>query len=94
MVKGLFDIDERNWQRRRRDAEQVLEEAAHRAAETVERAARSARSGGDQALGRSVDFYRRGNRAVTAQLGDNVVPTLLLAAAAGYAVAWWLHSRR
>ena len=91
-MKG-FDIDGQGWRQRRREAAHLLEDAAQRAADAVERTARTALVGGDRALGQGVDLYRQGNRAVTARLGDNVVPTLLLAAAAGYAIAWFLHSR-
>jgi len=92
MTRGWFE-SEPSLRRSRRRVENGIDEAAHVAAERLGRAAGMARDGADEAYDRGLDAYRRGNRAVTARIGDNVVPSLLLAGLVGYAVGWLLHAR-
>lgn len=80
MARGWF---ERSTHRHARHG---IGEAAHAAADAVGRVTRVAHDGADRALDRSVDAYRRGNRAVTARIGGDVVPALLLSALAGFAL--------
>jgi uncharacterized protein YjbJ (UPF0337 family) len=91
------------------EARGALEEAKGTAQNLYGRAKDTVRSVAGDALDKASDiggeyadraqdigsrYYREGNRAVSRHVGDQQLAALLLAGAAGYLLAWMLHSRR
>jgi ElaB/YqjD/DUF883 family membrane-anchored ribosome-binding protein len=81
-----------------RAAREAADEAAARAGDYYEDASEKGREAYERARGQGAElrdmgqhYYQQGSRALVKQVEEKPVPTLLLAAAAGFAVAWLLR---
>lgn len=77
-----------------RQVEGAAQDLLGQATDMVRDAAGDASNAVGHAFEAGARYYDEGNRAVERRIEDNALLTLVIATAAGYALAWFIHGRR